>query len=143
MRTTVATFVAALCLFGSVQAFAYRGGGVVIVPPPIVISPGGPAVVVEPAPPPPPPPVYYAPPPTPPPAYYAPVPVVQYQYYPAWNVYLDPISGLYWSLQGGAWVLGPLPPHVHPGRLGRVVVVPGEEGRPWHRVPPGNYKHGW
>ena len=138
MKNVVAAFVAAVCLLGSAQAWAFRAG-IVINPPPIVISPG-PAVVVQPAPPPPPP-VYYAP---------APVPVVQYQYYPAWNIYLDPVSGLYWSLQGRAWVLGPLPPNVYPGRLGRAVIVPGEEGRPWHRVPPGHtrippgqLKKGW
>lgn len=131
MKNAVAAFLAAACLLGSAQAWA-RVGIYLSLPAPVVVAPAPPPVVVMPPPPPPPPPVVVAPPP----------PVVQYQYYPAWNMYLDPASGMYWYPQGGTWVLGPLPPYVH-GRLGRVVVVPGEPGRPWHRVPPGHYYRHW
>lgn len=111
-----------------VPARAYRGG--YYAPPPVVVVPAPPPVVVAPAPPPPPPPQ---------PRVVVPQGYVQYTYYPAWNVYLDPISGLYWSLQGGTWFLGNLPPHLHYERLGHGYVVIGEEGRPWRRHHHGGY----
>jgi hypothetical protein len=113
---TAVLVVTVLCLAVAGTAQAYRGYG--YGPPAVIITPGYP-----PPPPLPPPPVYYS------------VPVVNYWYYPAWNIYWDPIAGMYWSLQGRAWVLGGLPPHVHPSRLGRYMVVPAEEGRPWRRMP--------
>ena len=96
------------------QALAHRGGygyrgPVVVAPAPVVAVP------------------------VPAPRVYA-APVVAYQYYPAWNVYLDPVTGLFWSLQSGSWTLGPLPRHVSPRRLGRYVMISAEEGRPWRRA---------
>ncbi|GAB6036605.1 hypothetical protein JCM15519_11640 [Fundidesulfovibrio butyratiphilus] len=63
-------------------------------------------------------------------------PVMRYRYYPAVNIYLDPLTGLYWSAGPGGWALGPLPPGVPPHRLGRPVTIWGEEGRPWRRMDP-------
>jgi len=133
MKSILAALAAAICLFGSAQAFAYRGGvGIYLTPPAVVIQPyAPPVVVVQPAPPPPPP--VYVPAPPPP-------PVVQYQYYPAWNVYLDPMSGLYWSLTGRGWVLGPLPAAIYPGSLGAGVVV-SAPGRPWRYYRGRGYTH--
>lgn len=134
MMKAVSVLLAACCLLTSAQSWAYRGPDISIsigVPAP----PPPPPVVVVPAPAPPPP-----PPPPPPPVYQ--VPVVEYVYYPAWNVYWDPVSHQYWSYQYGSWVLGPLPPHIHPGRLGHYTYVPAQQGRPWHHMPHG-YRPGW
>lgn len=112
MKTKIPALLATLILSMGIPAMAQVSmdihvGGPTVVAPPQVVVPAAP--------------VYAG-------------PVVEYRYYPGWNVYLDPVSGLYWSLQRGTWVLGGLPRHVPPGQLGRYVVVPAEEGRPWHHV---------
>lgn len=60
----------------------------------------------------------------------------KYRYYPACNVYQDPVSGLFFSLQGGAWIKGPLPPGMHPERLGRYREFDGYADEPWKSLPP-------
>jgi len=125
---TIVVLLAFLCALSYSQALAHGGVSITITPP--VVTIGGP---------PPPPPVVVAPAP---PAYRA--PMVEYRYYPAWNIYFDPYSGLYWSQHRGAWVLGPLPARVYyPHRLGGYVVIPAADGRPWHHYPPRGYRRGW
>jgi hypothetical protein len=127
MKKSIVTATIAVLLFGSAQAWAWQGPNIYISPPALVINPAPPVVVV-PAPPPPPPAVYVPAPPPPP-------PVVQYRYYPAYNVYWDPTSGLYWSMVNGGWVLGPLPSYIYPGSLGGFEIV-AAPGRPWHYYHP-------
>lgn len=72
-----------------------------------------------------------------------PVVVYHYWYYPAWGVYYDYETHVYFYQEGPRWVrVAHLPPRFH-GR-GHYVVVDGERDRPWvryeeHRAkyPPG------
>lgn len=59
----------------------------------------------------------------------------RYRYYPAHNIYQDPVSGLFFSLQGGAWVKGGLPPALAPGGLGKYRVFDGYVDEPWTNNP--------
>lgn len=66
----------------------------------------------------------------------------KYRYYPAYNLYQDPVSGLFFSFRAGAWAKGPLPPGVDPGRLGRYREFDGYVDEPWKSHPPAGKKKG-
>ncbi|MFP5223553.1 MAG: hypothetical protein ACLGSA_14775 [Acidobacteriota bacterium] len=61
----------------------------------------------------------------------------KYRYYPRYNVYQDPASGLFFSFQAGAWVKGDLPPDLNPHRLGRGYTFEGDLDEPYR----GNSSH--
>lgn len=58
----------------------------------------------------------------------------RYRYYPAHNIYQDPASGLFFSLQGGAWTRG-LPAGLNPAGLGRYRDFDGYVDEPWKNNP--------
>ena len=55
----------------------------------------------------------------------------QYRYYPRYNIYQDPASGLFFSFQGGTWVKGGLPGGVPPGHLGKGYMLNGDPDAPY------------
>lgn len=59
----------------------------------------------------------------------------RYRYYPAYNLYQDPVSGLFFTFQGGTWTKGGLPPGVPPERLGRYREFEGYADEPWKSNP--------
>jgi hypothetical protein len=61
----------------------------------------------------------------------------QYFYYPRYNVYKDPVSGLFFSFQGGVWHKGDLPGNVNPRHLGRNYRIEGDLDAPYQ----GNSSH--
>lgn len=61
----------------------------------------------------------------------------QYFYYPRYNVYKDPVSGLFFSFHGGAWRKGSLPPNLNPKHLGRNYRIEGDLDEPYR----GNSQH--
>lgn len=58
----------------------------------------------------------------------------KYRYYPSHNVYHDPSTGIFWSLQGGIWGQG-LPSGVNARKLGRYRVFTGPADEPWRHNP--------
>jgi len=61
----------------------------------------------------------------------------QYRYYPRYNIYQDPVSGLFFSFQAGTWVKGGLPPGLNPKGLGRGYKFEGDLDEPYK----GNEQH--
>lgn len=59
----------------------------------------------------------------------------RYRYYPAHNIYQDPVSGLFFSMQGGIWTKGGLPPGMMPGGLGHYKEFEGYQDEPWKNNP--------
>jgi hypothetical protein len=76
----------------------------------------------------------------------APMVVYHYWYYPAWGIYYDYNTHVYFYQEGPSWRrVGHLPPRYH--SLGSYIIVEGERGKPWvkhgsHRgkYPPGHWK---
>ena len=60
----------------------------------------------------------------------------RYRYYPAYNIYQDPVSGVFFTFQGGAWSRGDLPPGVAPQGLGKYREFDGYADEPWKSYPP-------
>ncbi len=56
----------------------------------------------------------------------------RYRYYPRYNIYQDPASGLYFYFHGGAWTKGPLPPGVPHNHLGNWYMFQGDVDAPYH-----------
>ncbi|WP_243367869.1 hypothetical protein [Fundidesulfovibrio soli] len=55
----------------------------------------------------------------------------QYRYYPRYNLYQDPATGLFFSFQGGGWIKGGLPGNVPPGHLGKGYMIQGDPDAPY------------
>lgn len=55
----------------------------------------------------------------------------KYRYYPQYNVYQDPASGLFFSFQAGAWIKGGLPAGLDPRNLGRGYTFEGDRDEPY------------
>ena len=123
MRHNYFLVVAVLCvLWGAGPASAFPGQRYAD-PPPFPVAPGpGPSRQLYPA------------DPQPQPLPFK-TPVRKYRYYPNVNIYLDPLTGQYWSHGASGWTLGPLPAGVPLNRLGMPQVIWGEDGRPWLRHP--------
>lgn len=123
-RFTVFWVGVCLCLWAGVGQLQAFPGQRYANPPPVPVAPGpGPDPTLHPV----------SPQPQPLPVKVA---VQKYRYYPAVNVYADPLTGLYWAYGSSGWALGPLPASIALHRLGRPEVVWGETGRPWRRHPP-------
>jgi hypothetical protein len=58
-----------------------------------------------------------------------------YRYYPAHNIYQDPVSGLFFTYHGGVWSKGGLPPGMTPDGLGRHRDFDGYVDEPWKSNP--------
>lgn len=61
----------------------------------------------------------------------------KYLYYPKYNIYKDPVSGLFFSFHAGSWGKGDLPPNLDPRHLGRGYTFEGDMDEPYK----GNRQH--